>query len=280
MKTLSTVIFASIVAAAARPLFADSTLYVCDSNGELATVNADTGAVTDIGVTKLGNSTVVLTDIAMNSSGALYGITDTNLYTVSTSTAALTHIGSFGSGIDSLNALVFSSTGTLYSASGSNSNIYTINTSTGAATALSGTTGSGVDSAGDLAFNPDVGGDLYESDTKGDLVKITLPPPSVSGTVIGSFDISNEDDMDGMATGTDGLLYGVAGTDIYSINVDTGKATYVSMFDDSEHYFCSNGAIANGATAPLPAQPVPEPATLGLMSVGGLLLLGKRRKKS
>ena len=283
MKTLSSLIVVSVLAATSAPLFADSILYVDDSNGLLAQVDADTGAVTDIGTTTYDHSAIVLTDIAMNSSGALYGISFTNLYSVNTSNADLTRIGSFASTDSAMNGLVFNSTGTLYAASGDTNKIFTLNTSTGAATTLTGTTGAGVDASGDLAFNPDIGGNLYESDTSGDLVKITLPPPQVSGAVVGSFDLSPSslnEDMYGMATGTDGVLYGTDKTSIYTINTSTGKATYLSTFSDPTHNFCKNEAYAFGATAPFPSNPVPEPTTLGLMAIGGMMLLAKRRKKA
>ncbi|HMD54090.1 MAG TPA: hypothetical protein VKJ65_06060, partial [Phycisphaerae bacterium] len=105
------------MSATSAPLFADSILYVDDSNGLLAKVDAATGAVTDIGTTTYNQNPLVLTDIAMNSSGALYGISFTDLYSISTSTAALTHIGSFASTNSAMNGLVFNSTGTLYAAS-------------------------------------------------------------------------------------------------------------------------------------------------------------------
>jgi len=272
MRILSSIVFASAVAAGASSAFADSILYVDDSNGGLAKVDADTGSTTFI-----GNMGVVMTDIAMNSNGAMYGISFSNLYSINIITAATTNIGSFGSGINDLNALVFGSNGTLYSAGYNDTKLYTLNTLTGTATALTGSTG--VDSAGDLAFNPDNSSNLYESDTNGALVKVSLGPP-VSGTVIGSFNVSNGDDMYGMATGTDGVLYGLADSDIYSIKTSTGKATYLSDFSDPTHNFCEGSAYAYGATAPWPSAPVPEPATLGLMAMGGMLLLAKRRKKA
>lgn len=262
MRILSSLLAASVVVAGVSPLFADSIIYLDDSSGALAKVDADTGAATLI-----GNSSVVLTDIAMNSLGDMYGISFTNLYLVNTISAQTTNLGSFGSGINDLNALTFSSNGTLYAAGNSDTKIYTINTATGAATALSGSTG--VYSAGDLAFN---NGNLYESDTNGDLDKINLSP-TVSETVVGSFDITNADQMYGLATGTDGVLYGVDGTAVYTISTATGKANLLSNF--GTEVICKDGAQVYGATAAFSLPPVPEPASLAFLAVGGLALLYK-----
>ena len=48
MRILSSIVFASAVAAGASSAFADSILYVDDSNGGLAKVDADTGSTTFI----------------------------------------------------------------------------------------------------------------------------------------------------------------------------------------------------------------------------------------
>ena len=91
MRILSSIVFAATVTAGASSAFADSILYVDDSSGGLAKVDAATGSTTFI-----GNMGVVMTDIAMNSNGAMYGISFSNLYSINIITAATTNIGVSG----------------------------------------------------------------------------------------------------------------------------------------------------------------------------------------
>jgi PEP-CTERM motif len=84
--------------------------------------------------------------------------------------------------------------------------------------------------------------------------------------------------MYGLATGTDGVLYGVDGTEIYTINTATGKANYLSSFGTD--VICKDGAQRYRAAAAFSTPPVPEPASLALLSVGGLALLYKWKSSS
>ena len=89
--------------------------------------------------------------------GVLYGIslaTDSELYSINTTTAAATAIGLTG---DSLNGLVFGSNGSLYASGGDS--LYLVNASTGAASLVGSGSGEGTyNSSGDLEF---VGSTLY-----------------------------------------------------------------------------------------------------------------------
>ncbi len=128
-----------------------------------------------------------------------------------------------------------------------------MNTSTGAGTSLGNI---GFFSGGDLAFN---GGNLFMSSTTNQLIKIDLTPV-VSGTAVGPFGFT---DVFGLATGQDGVLYGVSGTQILSINTNTGAGTPVLNY-------ASSGLVqAFGASAFV----VPEPSTLALFCVCGPGLL-------
>jgi len=204
-------------------------------------------------VNVIGNAGVVLTDIAFSPSGNLYGTSFGDLYSVSKTTGAATLIGS--NGVGTLNALVFGSNGTLYSASSTDTNLYTLNQSTGAATSLGSI---GVSSAGDLAFH---NGTLYLADSNGNLDSINLSP--LSATVIGPFGFAN---TYGLANGSDNVLYGVAGTDVFSVNTSTGVGTLV--FD----YAGFGLGDANGAAVLTEAgfTTVPEPSTFVLAGLGAL----------
>jgi len=119
----------------------------------LGTVDVTTGAYTQIGPTVLAAGDInQLQDIALDSNGNLFGVTNTRLYGLNPSTAAAAPIGFLTGQLTNVNALAFGANNTLC-ASGQGE-LYTINTSTGAATPVGTTTNGTVTyaSAGDLAF--------------------------------------------------------------------------------------------------------------------------------
>lgn len=191
-------------------------LWIDDSSGNLGEINLNTGQTTVVG--GLGEA---LTDIAFNPSQQLFGETFNTLYSINQSTGAATEIGNFGAGV-LLNGLVFSQGGILYASGGTG--LYTVNTVTAAAT-LVGNSGldGGFVSEGDLAF---VGGQLYESVSNGltsDLARIDTT--TGAGTLIG--EVVNDAALFGLVTASNGVLYGIDGTNIYSINTTTGAGTLV-----------------------------------------------------
>lgn len=219
MKLARRLLFASLLLVTGR-IVAGPIVYIDDANNELGTVDVATGAVTDIG--PLG---VEITDIAFAPNGTLYGITGASLYRINSATGAAVRIGSHG--IDGANALVFGSDGTLYAASATSTELYTINPATGGSTDLGSI---GYESGGDLAFN---NGQLYMSSATGDLISIDVTTYAysnfafVNGFDVGSLGFQN---VDGLATGSDGVLYGVSGTQIFSVNTSTGAGTLVSDY--------------------------------------------------
>ena len=252
-------------------------LWIDDVNGEIGKVNTSTGAVTLV-----GQSGQTLTDIAFAANGALYGITFNNLYSISTSGSHAGHatlIGSLGGGPSSgFNALVFGTNGVLYATSNNTTDLYSINTSTGAASNL-GSIGKNITSAGDLAFN---GGALYESSGNNngtsDLIKITL---KANGTVSGSTDIGNIGsaftNVYGLATASNGTLYGVSGTKVFSINTTTGAGK-------ADVNYAGHGlGNANGTSFITEAVPTPEPSGFLFSSLlaAGMIGIGvlTRRKR-
>jgi hypothetical protein len=186
-------------------------LWVNDSEGNIGKVDVATGDVELV-----GNAGVVLTDIGFDPDGNLFGVSFDGFYSVSKATGAATLIGSLETG-DS-NALVFSSTGVAYVMGIAGDSLFTVDLTTGAASSV-GEAG-GFASAGDLAFHD---GQLYLASTTNELIAVALDPP-VGGTAVGPFGVQ---EVFGLANAGNDVLYAVAGTSVYTIDVATGGATFV-----------------------------------------------------
>lgn len=245
-------------ASVTAPAHAAPILHIHDNTGRLATVDVSTGALTVIG--QLG---AVMTDIAFAPNGALFGLTFNGFYSINPATGAASLIGVHG--IPGGNALVFRTDGTLFAAGFDSNSLFTINPTTGASTNLGSI---GFPSAGDLAFN---GGDLYLSSLTDQLIRVQLGP-TVSGQVVGSFGFTN---VFGLATGGDGVLYGVGGTQVFSVDTSTGVGTLVSDFAGLPAL--RPLGPANGTSFTTEAV-VPEPTTASLLGLGLALLAAHRHR--
>lgn len=246
-----------IAALFSQSTFAGPILWVGDSGGRLGTVDVATGHATVIGV-----MAEVMTDIAFDPSGNLYGITFDSLYSIDSSTGSSTLIGSLGA---SLNSLVFGADGTLYAA---NTSLFTINTSTGAAT-LVGTGGDPYGSSGDLAF---IDGELYLS--SGDLGSdnlVKLDTTTGAGTLVGSIGAPI---VFGLATDNNIDLYGLTGTEVLSIDPLTGAGNFLV------DYSGQGLGVAYGSAFYSESGAVPEPGTCVLLLTGLAALVAKRRAQS
>ncbi|HZP37551.1 MAG TPA: PEP-CTERM sorting domain-containing protein [Methylomirabilota bacterium] len=225
-------------------------MHVDDSVGNLGTVDVATGSATVI-----GNMGVVMTDIAFSPTGQLFGLSFTGFYSINPATAASTFIGNHG--VPGGNALVFGTDGTLYAAGFDSTSLFTINPATGAGTSLGNV---GATSGGDLAFN---GGNLFLATGSSQLLRIDLANLANS-TIVGSFGVS---DVFGLATGDNGVLYAVAGTQVFTVDTTTGAATNpVDWANQGLGIAFGQSFFAEAGAGPKPPPtPVPEPATLLLL---------------
>jgi len=238
---------------------AGPTIWVDDASNEIITVDAATGAVTQIGN---AGGPAIFYDIAFNPSGALYGVAaDGNLYAISTTNAAATRIGPLGT--SALNGLVFSTQGTLYGSGGTS--LYTIDTSTGAASLVGSTGSTTLVSAGDLAF---LNGTLYET-VENPQAKysalISVSTVNGAATLIGT--MVNDPNAYGLVN-AGGTLYMVDGKQLYTVDPATAVASLVHSYD-APGLSGANGAAYAGEAIPA----IPEPSS-GRALLIGLLVVG------
>jgi hypothetical protein len=257
MHTLSRVCGSSFILLAAGAAQAAQTIWVSDALAKLGTVDVATGTPTTIG--PIGTT---LTDIAFDPSGNLWGVGGVGfqeLFTVNKTTGAATLVGNMGVPV---NSLVFGPDGTLW---GAYANLMKIDPLTAAVTNVGPL---GQQASGDIAFN---GGVLYVSIVDpsgfgGNDFLASVNTATGAATVIGDIGTSG---VFGMGTGPDGVLYGGVGNHIISINTTTGAGSPVSMWP------IFNGSF--GGVYGADFAPIPEPATLGLLSIGAVALVRRRR---
>ena len=192
--------------------------HIVDDQGKLGTVNVETGEVHVIGTTRDETGPIVMTDIAFDANGDLYGISALKLYRIDPVTAAVTPIGLHH--LSYATSLVFSNDGAeSYTA---DNTLFAIDTASAKTTLI----GSGNDtyySSGDLTF---IGGVLYLTSKTADnpagdyLVRLDKG----KGTVVGPIGYPN---VFGTGTNDNVRLYGFSGTKVISINTATGAGTMI-----------------------------------------------------
>ena len=133
-------------------LYAESGVGTSSGPSVLFTVDpVNPGVDSPVGLISLHDGTTpVITDIAQNSSGQLFGIDFSNLYSISIFNGSAQLIGPLG--VSGFNALAFDRHDRLYAAS-TTGQLATIDTTTATANIV-GTYGSGLISSGDIVFVP------------------------------------------------------------------------------------------------------------------------------
>jgi hypothetical protein len=226
------------LALAGVPVAAAPDLYAHDANGMLAIVDVANGDVTPIG------DMPVMTDIAFAADGRLFAISFNQLFEVDPATAQATLVGFHG--VPGGNALVFGPNGTLYAAGGTSTSLYAIDPTSGATSNLGVV---GAQSAGDLAFHD---GELYMASLANNLVQIDLGPP-VAGATVGPFGFAN---VYGFATADDNVLYGLSGTQIFSVDTQTGAGAPVSDYGGQGLVEAYGSSFRSEAPIECPADPL------------------------
>lgn len=234
---------AACTAAAAVP-----PLWISDVDGTLGTVDLGDGAVTIV-----GQMPVIMSDIAFDASGRLWGVSASSaLYRIDRNSAAVTLVRGIGQHV---NSLVFGPDGQLYTA---NTELMTLNPHTAAVTLIGGR--GGYSSSGDLAF---VGASLYlSSRTPSDDTLFRLDRLTGVGTQVGNGITAGS--VFGLATDDNVHLYGVSGNRVLSIDPLTGAGRVIQTYDRDSGL----GQAYGTAFTTEAATPVPEPATAWLLGLG------------
>jgi hypothetical protein len=235
-------------------------VYVSRGSNSFGTVDLSTGTYTNIGTTS-----VQLNGLAFAPDGTLYGMGNNNtLYTVNRGTANLTQVGATGSYFGMVN-LAARSDGALFASdaftNGPSGYIYSVNPATGSATIIgqSGLSG-GFAATGGLAFGP--GSTLYMQYGlfATDYSLYTVNQSTAVASKVGTSGVKS-----GALVFSGGTAYAFDFFgEIYTINTTTGVAT-----DTGETTGIPYGPINAAASAP-----VPEPASLALVSVAAAGLAG------
>lgn len=234
---------------------AQSRIWIAGSGGGLGSVELETGVVH-----YSGDLQYELLDIAFSPEGVLYGISEDFVFTVNKDDASLSFVGEHGLGVIT-NALIFDSSGNLYSAAYDTTLLYSIDPNSGVGSTIGDI---GYKSSGDLAFQDDI---LYMTTTDNNLIQVD--PGSGAGTLIGP---TNHPSIWGMAKNDDGQMYGVSGYRILTIDTATAETVQISNYQGD---ILGSGL---GAAFEFEATAVPEPSSVAIFCLVGAGLLLRRRR--
>ncbi|WP_162933046.1 VPLPA-CTERM sorting domain-containing protein [Roseovarius sp. EL26] len=253
------ILAAALTLCTAAPSFAAS-VFVGSSNGTIGTLDTDTGVLS--GAYDAGPGWF---DIAVDSSGDVYGTTGSSLYSIDVDNSAQ---GVLLGGHSALNGLAFDDSDTLFGSGGNR--LFTLDTTTGASTVV-GNVGSGFSSSGDLAFS--ASGVLFGTSNGGcsgggDCL-FSIDAVTGVGTYIGDIGFSAVFGLSRIGS----TLFGMTASDqLISIDMGTGAGTLIDTYNISGQTY--------GAAVPASAATIPLPAGGWLLLSGfGALAAARRRRK-
>jgi hypothetical protein len=227
-------------------------LWIDDGQNRLGTLDVSTGALSVVG--SMGSDT--MTDIAFDRDGNLWGISFSSTYQIDKGTGAATLVGFHG--ISGGNALVFGANGTLYAAGFLAGGLFRIDTTTGVASLIGNSPL--LSNSADLAFYQ---GQMYMSDILDRLIKVDHIDPA-SSSLVGNIGFQN---VWGIATADDGILYGAGNTTIIRINPLTGEGTFIRDY--------GGGALDQAYGSAFITEAIPEPSAMAMFLVGAIALGAK-----
>ncbi len=233
-KAAGWLLLAAVLASAASA--GDNDLYIVDEVGVLGIVDVQTGKATVIGATG-----TVLTDIAFDPQGRLFGLTETQFYRIDPATGTATELGAHG--LPQASALVAGPDGTLLAAGSNTLWLYSIDPNSAIATPRDYV---GHGALGDIAF---FDGDLYMAAANRMLIRLD-PAGDNAANGIGSFGGLNLYGMDTVG----GILCGAAGTCLYALDTTSGVATLLVDYA-GQGLGPAWGATAGPPTSDLPPRP-------------------------
>ncbi|MFB2839780.1 PEP-CTERM sorting domain-containing protein [Floridanema evergladense] len=264
LKHLSIIIVGTAVVFGSSNIAEAASFYVSTSAGQLGTVDQSTGVFTQIG----SGTSPAFTDIALSNEENLFGVTDTNLYSINKNSGVSSNIGSLGF---FMNGLGFNTSNELYGTG--DSGFYKINLATGAASLVANI--AGFNSSGDLVYDRQANRFLATSSEQGSdsLWSIDLNGTATKIGNIGFLEVY------GLAFDDEGSLFGYT-SDRQQIAIDltTGTGTL------KQNVTGLNSLIWGAASLPSssPRTSVPEPTSLvSLLGIAGLVAASlKQRQKA